>query len=781
MTHDNPEFDLAFELLNTTSLHFFLSGKAGTGKSTWIKKAVNESYKNIIVVAPTGVAALNVGGQTIHSFFKLPSIPIVENDQNLRPFKQQEEKFWTIQEAHTIIIDEISMVRADVLDGIDQSLRLSMDTPSTPFGGKQIILVGDIFQLPPVVTESHKNVLKQIYFTENEDFFFFESRAFKKLDPIKIELKKNYRQVDPLFDGVIDKMRINGRDKKITSSELSFINSQVHIGESNIGPFTVTLTSNNYNASVKNKERLNSIREPLFQFKAEISGDFDIKKYPTDSILELKKGCQVILLKNDAEHRWVNGTIAVIHELADDTVNIALKNGSIYQLEKATWENLELKYDKQKKKVLPVKIGTFWQYPIRLAWSITIHKSQGLTFDKCSINLNEQGFFASGQCYTAFSRTKSLDGIYLNRPLRESDFYTLEGLADYYYSYDEDGIQAKDIHWILPLYRSPGRTTFKSNFLSSIQWFQLFNATIEAQNYQEAENLIIAYQQTFCCDEDLCSINYNFKTGFYSKLFKTEGNDFLKSLIYFYVYLDNYRMQQALDKELLDLARKHLLRTHLKSPNKNTYLLLCRILMFTGKIHLAKLIYKSVAFKEPSYFGFYIGATSFSFERDFSNLLFLGAWVLNPICRETLYGSFSYLRKLIIDISQQPKKNLIALHKQGTIQELLKLYNSAAEQINNTESTLKYAFLSKKAVGKKNLILKFIGIDIQIINENKDLEIKFGDTVGYAFLPLSELGNHQETLLSKLKLLELYKVELLETLDVNGTSQNILKAHLPNF
>ena len=415
---NNTEFQNAYNLIKGTNSSFFLTGKARTGKSTFLKYVVdNFKGKEYIVVAPTGIAAVNIGGMTIYSFFQFPLRPLLPEDEYIKinKFKNDSEKYKLISSMDTLFIDEISMVRADIIDGIDYSLRVNGGDPNLPFGGKQIIFIGDIFQLEPVTLKDsgEREIINEIYGSS----YFYNAKVFEKVKLVTIELKKVYRQNETEFIKLLDKIRIN----EITQNDIDIINSRViqNIILNN-KEFVITLTTRNDIANKANIIKLSELKTIPFTYNAEISDEFDEYKFPTEENLILKEGAQVIFIKNDTEKRWINGTIAQVHEFSESSIKVKLKDGSIYSVEKREWENIRYQYDRQKNKIEQEIIGTFIQYPLKLAWAITIHKSQGLTFESVVIDFGD-GTFASGQAYVALSRATTFEGLYLKRKLRAND------------------------------------------------------------------------------------------------------------------------------------------------------------------------------------------------------------------------------------------------------------------------------------------------------------------------------------------------------------------------
>lgn len=402
----NDDFKKAIDMMENNKESVYITGNAGTGKSTLLKYFRFTTKKNVAVLAPTGLAAINIGGQTIHSFFKFPPKLIKTSDikraRNALLFKNLD----------AIVIDEVSMVRADLMDGIDYSLRLNRGNMDIPFGGVQMVFFGDLFQLPPVVKESEEQ--KFIDKTYGGPYFFC-STALKGSNFKFIDLKKIYRQVDSSFVKLLNGIREN----KIDSSLLDFLNSRVISSQKDIiKDDFITLTTTNEKANNINESFLNQISDKEFVYQASIKGEFK-SAYPTEPTLRLKKGARVMLLKNDPGKRWVNGTICTISSLNNDNILVDIR-GESYEVIRETWEKIKYDYDRDKNRIEETVIGSFTQFPIRLAWAITIHKSQGQTFDKVFIDLGE-GAFTHGQTYVALSRSTSFEGIKLKRPVYLSD------------------------------------------------------------------------------------------------------------------------------------------------------------------------------------------------------------------------------------------------------------------------------------------------------------------------------------------------------------------------
>ena len=401
----SEEFESIVEQLENTKDHFYITGKAGSGKSTLLAYFRSVTQKNTAVLAPTGVAAIRVKGQTIHSFFGFP--PKVIQTRHIKKVRQVE----LLQNLETLIIDEISMVRADVFDAIDYSLRVHRKKLTQPFGGVQVIVFGDLFQLPPVVNMDESSLLERIY---PNGQFFFHSNIFQDAQFKTLELQSIYRQTDDHFIYLLNAVR----DGSITHSQIDNLNDSL-VENFEMDEGKIILTTTNARASGINQNYLKQLSSEEFSYRAQATGQFYKELFPTDEVLKLKKGAQVIMIKNDPEKRWVNGSIGTIHDIAEKKIKVKI-NHKIYEVKKEKWDRIQYSYDDDQQEVLENVPGSFKQYPMRLAWAITIHKSQGQTFEKVIIDMS-QGSFAPGQLYVALSRCISLEGIELLRPLKKSD------------------------------------------------------------------------------------------------------------------------------------------------------------------------------------------------------------------------------------------------------------------------------------------------------------------------------------------------------------------------
>ncbi|MEL7123716.1 MAG: DEAD/DEAH box helicase [Bacteroidota bacterium] len=418
----NADFEYALNALEKENKNLFITGRAGTGKSTLLQLFRNTTRKKVVVLAPTGIAALNVKGQTIHSFFGFPPKPITKKDIKKRRFR----RLYT--QMDTLIIDEISMVRADMLDNIDYFLRINREDPY-PFGGVQVIFVGDLFQLPPVVASEAESMLFQMLY---ESPYFFSAEVFQEGFELEIlELGKVYRQNNRHFLQLLEQVRLNTVDY----DSLEDLNAR-HLPNFEAQDYFITLTARNATANRINESQLNQIQFPQQVYTAKITGTFKANVYPTEAVLKLKLSSQVMFVKNDPDKRFVNGTIGKIVDFKNEIVVVQVEDqqGQLQNIEvgQMDWEVLKYKANPSNpNKIETETLGTFTQYPLKLAWAITIHKAQGKTFDKIIIDLGS-GAFEHGQTYVALSRCRTLEGIVLKKRLSARDIKVDERIIDFY-------------------------------------------------------------------------------------------------------------------------------------------------------------------------------------------------------------------------------------------------------------------------------------------------------------------------------------------------------------
>jgi ATP-dependent exoDNAse (exonuclease V) alpha subunit len=436
----NDQFKQALDMMESTSKSTFITGRAGTGKSTLLSYFRNTTKKSIAVLAPTGVAALNVKGQTIHSFFRFkPNITL----ERVRRVRSSDDRKSIYKNLDAIVIDEISMVRADLLDCVDKFLRLNGPKRNKPFGGIQMIFFGDLYQLPPVVTGTEMSVLRSLYETP----YFYSAKVFDSLEMEFIELEKVYRQHDEQFLSLLNSIRNNS----ITKDGLELLN-QRHMPQFEPSPnnFYVCLTTTNKLAGQINGQRLEELKDRTHTFIADIEGEFDDKYLPTAIDLQVKVGAQIMMVNNDTDGRWVNGSIGKITNITqykngEDVIIAELANGTDVEITPYTWE--VFRFFAEEGQLKSEVIGKFKQYPLMLAWAVTIHKSQGKTFDKVIIDIG-RGTFSYGQVYVALSRCTTLEGIVLKKPILKkhiwTDYKVVDFLTKYQYKKAEQSCPVND-------------------------------------------------------------------------------------------------------------------------------------------------------------------------------------------------------------------------------------------------------------------------------------------------------------------------------------------------
>jgi ATP-dependent DNA helicase PIF1 len=434
----NEDFARALELLENSIKSVFITGKAGTGKSTLLQHFRQNTSKSVAVLAPTGVAALNVKGQTIHSFFRFPT---TITPQAVSKKKPSESFMKMLKKLDALVIDEVSMVRADMMDCIDEALRFCLQNKS-PFGGLQMVFIGDLYQLPPVVAGKEERELFKSYY---DSPYFFDAKVFKNFDMEFIELEKIYRQKDNDFIELLNKIRNNS----IEEHDIKRLNSRLNVDfDENSEEFYITLTTTNAAADAINSKKLSQIDAPIKTYSAEVKGDFDPKHYPTALNLALKEGAQVMMLNNDSSGYWVNGSVGKIvsieiDEEGGDFLVVELSDGKIVEVYPYTWEVSRYFYNKEENILDSESIGSFTQYPVRLAWAVTIHKSQGKTFDRVVIDIG-RGAFAHGQVYVGISRCTSFEGLVLKKPILKKhiwmDWSIVKFLTRYQYKKSEEAM-----------------------------------------------------------------------------------------------------------------------------------------------------------------------------------------------------------------------------------------------------------------------------------------------------------------------------------------------------
>jgi ATP-dependent DNA helicase PIF1 len=412
MFHDNPIAQQALDTMLKTKTNMYITGDAGTGKTTLLNYFLEKTDKHVVVLAPTGMAAVQVDGETIHSFCRFNTDPAWMMLEQNKIHKLRDNR--KIKSIDTLVIDEISMVRSDMLDALDYFFRVNKGKMRLPFGGVQVILFGDHFQLPPVLRGDERAMFFEKYETE----YFFGAKVYPLLQVSYTKLTKYYRQTDETFIRLLSYLRYG----KANSEIVDWVNRKLVSEDKTMKQGRIIIASRNQEVTNINYKHLDELEGDVVSYRAVISGVFKEEMCPAEKFLVLKLGAQVMFVKNDPEKRWVNGTIGQVVELEKESIRVRIDK-KIVEVELAAWQNHTYRYDEEKGELVKELVGEYTQYPLRLAWAVTIHKSQGQTFDECEIDLGS-GAFVFGQTYVAFSRCKSIEGLVLSKPLKLRDIKT---------------------------------------------------------------------------------------------------------------------------------------------------------------------------------------------------------------------------------------------------------------------------------------------------------------------------------------------------------------------
>ena len=538
---ENREQQLAYSLVANTNSSFFLTGRAGTGKTTFLQNVQKLVNKQFITLAPTGVAAILAGGDTIHSFFGLPLEACVPGTCGT----MNKARILTLMHADTIIIDEVSMVRCDVMDAIDFTMR-NVLRDSRPFGGKQMIFVGDMFQLSPVTKPGPEmDLLKDLYNTDS--FFFYKSNAIKQMRLVKIEFVKPYRQEDEAFLNILEHVRLN----RVTPEDIMRLNKRVNNPSKEDGAI-ITLTSINQKAEEINLKRLEEIESEEFVYEGTVTGKFEEKRFPVEMDLRLKVGAQVMFTRNDQFKRWANGTLGNISKLTKDEISVTLNTGETYVVPCCSWDSYSYEYNKEERKVKKELKGTFCQYPLKLAWAITIHKSQGMTFDKLYLDLS-WGMFAAGQLYVALSRVRTLEGLFLSKNIMPQYAHTSREILSYASEYNNEQQIGNEIE--------SGKAVFNAlmhdDYDEAAKGYLLLVAKkVAAGDIREALQQSKRLLDILVCDEHLFGIineipktlcqNKHWTTNFLASLLSLYAGQYDNALTYSNAVLEQHQCTEAM-------------------------------------------------------------------------------------------------------------------------------------------------------------------------------------------------------------------------------------------